>query len=190
MLEYLPDCHYHLIHKHKMNLIIRPESEKDYSQIKNINDNAFGQENEGILIEKLRKNKNYVNAISLVAETNDKVVGHILFFPIQIINNENSHESLALAPMAVLPAYQHKGIGSELVDSGLELARTRGYKSVIVLGHRDYYPKFGFEMAKNWNIKAPFEVPNENFMAIELVENGLNYVSGTVKYPDEFTEVS
>lgn len=173
-----------------MNLKIRTESERDYPQIKNIHDNAFGQENEGNLIEKLRKNKNYVNAISLVAETNDKLVGHILFFPIQIINNERSHESLALAPMAVLPAYQNKGIGSELVESGLELARNKGYKSVIVLGHRDYYPKFGFEMAKNWNIKGPFDVPNENFMAIELVENGLNYVSGTVKYPDEFNEVA
>jgi putative acetyltransferase len=139
-----------------MNLIIRTESEEDYSQIKNINDNAFGQDNEGVLIEKLRKNKEWVNAISLVAETNDKLVGHILFFPIQIINNEMRHASLALAPMAVLPAYQNKGIGNELVNVGLELARDKGYKSVIVLGHRDYYSKFGFEMAKNWNIKAPF----------------------------------
>jgi len=173
-----------------MQVIIRPETENDYIQIKNVNDAAFGQENEGILVEKLRKNDNYENAISLVAELNNKLVGHILFFPVQIINNENSYESLALAPMAVLPAYQNKGIGKDLVYSGLESAKDRGYRSVIVLGHKDYYPKFGFEMAKNWNIKAPFDVANEFFMAIELIENGLRNVSGTVKYPEEFNDVS
>ncbi len=150
---------------------------------------AFGQENEGILIENLRKNQQYVNAISLVAEINDKLVGHILFFPVQIANNEKIHQSLALAPMAVLPAYQNQGIGGELIRAGLEEAKDNGYKSAIVLGHKDYYPKFGFKMAKNWNIRAPYTVPLENFMAIELVEKGLNYVSGTVRYPAEFNDV-
>ena len=98
-------------------------------------------------------------------------------------------ESLALAPIAVRPEFQQKGIGGQLIKSGLNKARELKYKSVIVLGHKHYYPKFGFEPVDKWNIKAPFDVPADFFMGLELVKDGLKGVSGTVRYPKEFDTV-
>lgn len=173
-----------------MQINLRPETINDYAGIKNINDLAFGQADEGLLIEKLRLNPDFIDKLSIVAEFKDKIVGHILFFPIKIQDGSKKHESLALAPMAVLPDFQNKGIGGQLVIKGLEIAKELGFKSVIVLGHKDYYPKFGFLPASIWGIKAPFDVPDEVFMAIELVGDGLKDVSGLVGYPKEFEEVS
>ncbi len=126
--------------------------------------------------------------LSLVAEMDDKIVGHILFSKIQIVG-ESIYDSLALAPMAVIPEYQMKGLGSKLVARGLYRAKELGFNSVIVLGHKDYYPKFGFQRASKCGIKCPFKVPDEVFMAIELTENALDGESGIVQYSDEFNEV-
>ena len=171
-----------------MNLKIRNETKKDFSTITNVNDLAFKQTNEGKLVESLRKSTSFVPELSLVALTDDKVVGHILFYPVKIKSAENEYETLSLAPMSVLPEYQHKGIGSKLVLAGLEKAKELGYKSVIVLGHPNYYPKFGFEPASRWKITAPFDAPDEAFIALELVEGELINKSGTVEYPHEFFE--
>ena len=173
-----------------MNILIRPETKSDYPAVKKVNDLAFNQPNEGILVEKLRNNPAFIPELSLVAEYESTIIGHILFFPISILNDTRISHSLALAPMSVLPEYQKKGVGSELVLTGLNTAAKSGYRSVIVLGHKDYYPKFGFRPASNWNIQAPFEVRPESFMAIELSCCGLKGISGTVKYPPEFNEVS
>ncbi len=93
--------------------IIRPEIPKDYEQITKINDLAFNQPNEGLMISTLRKNKKFISELSLVVEIDSKVVGHILFFPLNIISEEKRFEVLSLAPMAVLPEYQNKGIGKK-----------------------------------------------------------------------------
>lgn len=170
-------------------LNIRPETKDDYSQITEVNDLAFGQKNEGILIKKLRQSGKFIPELSLVAELNKKIIGHILFYPITIHSPETKFFSLALAPMAVTPTYQRLGIGSRLVFEGLRTAKRLGHKSVIVLGHPEYYPKFEFKRASEWNIKAPFEVPDEAFMALELVKDELKGRSGTVEYPEEFNEV-
>ena len=98
-------------------------------------------------------------------------------------------ESLALAPMAVIPEFQKQGIGTKLIKKGIEQAKELGFDSIVVLGHKEYYPKFGFIRASNWSIKCPFEVPDEAFMAIELTERAFEDKAGTVKYPDEFMEV-
>ena len=172
-----------------MRIEIRKENINDYQGIKNVNDLAFGQANEGLLVEKLRNNPDFMDQLSLVAEFEGKVIGHILFFPIWIIEDQNRYQSLSLAPMAVLPDYQRKGIGSQLVSKGLEISRELGFKSVIVLGHSAYYPKFGFVAANQFGIKAPFDVPDEVFMAMELVPDGLKGISGTVQYPKEFEDV-
>jgi len=172
-----------------VQIIIRPEQEKDYLTIKKVNNLAFGQENEGNLVEKLRKNQEYVPELSLVAEVENEVVGHILFYPIQIVAKDASFPSLALAPLAVLPDYQHKGIGKQLVKTGLTQAKQLGYPSVIVLGNPNYYPQFGFKRASEWNIRCPFEVPDTSFFAIALEKDGLAEVHGTVAYPKEFYEV-
>ncbi len=170
-------------------LIIRPETEKDFTSITKVNDLAFGQSNEGRLIEKLRKTPEFVSDLSLVAVYNQQIVGHILFYPITINDGNTKYTSLALAPMSVLPEYQKKGIGSELVKQGSNKARDLGYGSVIVLGHAEYYPRFGFKLAGLYGIKPPFDVPDNVFMAIELTEGALKNVKGTVEYPQAFNEV-
>lgn len=171
-----------------MELNIRQETEQDYLAITEVNDLAFAQKNEGILVEQLRKNPEFVAELSLVAEQESQIVGHILFFPITIIEENIERQTLTLAPMAVRPEHQNKRIGGELVRKGLETARKLGYKSVVVVGHPNYYPRFGFKPASNWQIKCAFEVSDDVFMALELAENGLKDVAGVIKYPDEFNE--
>jgi putative acetyltransferase len=172
-----------------MEVFIRKENKADYFDIKMINDLAFGLDGESKLVEQLRKNPDYIPDLSLVADFHKNLIGHILFFPIHIINNAVKHPSLALAPMSVLPEYQNKGIGSLLVKQGLMEAKKLRFRSVIVLGHPEYYPRFGFQPASKWNIRSPYEVPDEVFMALELIENGLNQIEGMVIYPNEFDEV-
>ncbi len=143
------------------------------------------------MVDALRKNIDvFIPELSLVAIIDDQIVGHLLFSKIKIENNnKNEFDSLALAPMAVRPEFQKKGIGGQLIKQGLDIATKLNFKSVIVLGHEHYYPKFGFVATEKWNIKSPFEVPTNVFMGLELVEDGLKNVSGTVKYPKEFETV-
>jgi putative acetyltransferase len=173
-----------------MAMLIRPEEQEDIVQIHEVNLLAFGQENEAKLVDLLRESNAFIPGLSLVAVIDNEIVGHILFSKITIVSETSIQEAgLALAPMAVRPDRQKQGIGSRLVKAGLNKARELGYKSVIVLGHEQYYPRFGFIPAVKWNIKAPFDVPENVFMAIELVPDSLANVSGTVRYPDEFEDV-
>lgn len=173
-----------------MNVVIRPETEADFSDVYELNNAAFGQDAEAKLVEQLRNSEAFIPSLSLVATVDNKVVGHILFTKIKIVDEKGTeHDSLALAPMAVIPELQKMGIGGQLIRYGLDQARDLGHRSVIVLGHEHYYPRFGFVPADKWNIKAPFDVPSNVFMAIELVEDGLENISGTVKYSKEFDAV-
>lgn len=174
-----------------MNLTIRQENKEDFAAVYEINQLAFKRDNEARLVELLRQGNAFVPELSLVATVDDKPVGHILFTQIKIVATGNTETtSLALAPMAVLPGFQGKGIGGRLILHGFELARKLNQKSVIVLGHKLFYRKFGFTAAAKWNIKPPFPVNDpENFMAVELTDGGLNKVSGLVKYPKEFEAV-
>ncbi|MBX9765610.1 N-acetyltransferase [Patescibacteria group bacterium] len=167
---------------------IRKEQESDYQDVYKINALAFGGENESKLIEALRKSETFVPELSLVAEKEGKVVGHILFSKIHIGSNL-THKSLALAPVAVLPDTQKQGIGSLLIQFGLKKAAELGFGSVVVLGHSKYYPKFGFEPASNWNITTEYKDPESTF-ALELQPEALNGISGQVVYPPEFSVVS
>lgn len=169
-------------------LNIRPETKKDFSKITEVNDSAFGQENEGRLVERLRETENYIPELSLVAELDDEIVGHILFYPITIRSDTSKFQSLSLGPMAVMPTLQRKGIGSRLVIQGLDAAKNIGHKSVIVVGHPEYYPKFGFKPASQWNIQVPFEVLDDAFLALELVEGELEGKRGTIECSEEFNE--
>jgi predicted N-acetyltransferase YhbS len=166
-------------------LEIRQERAADHEAVYALNAAAFDQKDESDLIERIRKGKYFVPELSLVAELDGRIVGHILFSKIKI-KGETESESLALAPMAVLPEFQRRGIGGSLVNRGLEMAKALGFESVIVLGHAEYYPRFGFEKASKWEIACPFEVPDEVFMAIELIEGALSGKAGTVIYPPEF----
>jgi putative acetyltransferase len=171
-----------------MEIVIRAETVADYSKIREINNRAFNQDTEEKLIQNLRKKKEYIAELSLVAEYKNQLVGHILFFPISIIGKNNRFPTLALAPMSVLPEFQKKGIGSELIKEGLKIAKKLGFTSVIVVGHPQYYSKFGFKKASTWNIRPPFDAPDDAFMAIELVKNALMDVSGMVEYPQEYLD--
>jgi len=172
-----------------MPLSIHQEQPQDFQAVYQINKQAFGQEAEAKLVDALRQNYAFVPELSLVAELDNQLVGHILFTKIKIVNGELAHESLALAPMAVRADFQKQGIGGQLIREGIKRAAELGFCSVIVLGHEHYYPKFGFEPASKWGIKAPFDVPDEVFMAIALQPNALENVSGTVHYPKEFDAV-
>lgn len=172
-----------------MTLIIRPETPADTSAITRVNDQAFGQPNEGKLIENLRRSENFIGALSLVAESEGKVVGHILFTKIKIVHESGQADSLALAPMSVLPAHQNQNIGSQLVKEGLKRATDLGYRSVIVLGHPAFYPRFGFQPASKWHIRCPFAVPDNVFMGLALVPGGLDGVQGMVEYGKAFQEM-
>lgn len=172
------------------HITIRQAKEEDYPAIYEVNTAAFEQDNEARLIALLRNSPAFIPELSLIAIHNDEIVGHILFTKIQIKDeNGKVHESLALAPMAVIPQLQKQGIGGQLIQAGLAIAKELGYPSVIVLGHEHYYPRFGFVPADKWNIKSPFDVPSNVFMAIELVNGGLTGVSGMVHYPPAFEAV-
>lgn len=172
-------------------ITLRQETKDDFQEVFEVNRSAFRQENEAKLVENMRKNSTvFVPELSIVAIENNKIVGHILFTKINIKDNKgNLNESLGLAPVAVRPELQKNGIGGQLIRKGLARATDLGFRSVIVLGHEHYYPKFGFKPADNWNIKAPFEVSSNSFMAIELVNDGLKNITGTVIYPKEFETV-
>ncbi len=169
-------------------LIIRLETSEDVEPIRYVNEQAFGQEDESKLVEKLRNRG--VLTISLVAVHDGEIVGHIAFSPVVIESECSSLEAIALAPMAVLPEYQNKGIGSQLVRVGLEECRRLGHEIVVVLGHSDYYPRFGFIPAKPKGIECEFEAPDEAWMVLELREGALTEKSGTVKFQPEFHEAA
>lgn len=176
-----------------MTIHIRQEKNEDIDIIYNLVKKSFenAKHSDGTeqdLVNRLRKSKSFISELSLVATDGNNIIGHILFTKILIENNNKKAESLALAPLAVLPEYQNKSVGSKLVKEGLKIAKELGYKSVIVLGSENYYPRFGFVEAKNFKIIPPFEVPSENFMAIELEEDSLKDISGTVIYSKEFFE--
>ena len=127
------------------NITIRPETAADHESIRQVNRLAFGQDAEAQLVDMLRDG-GFVR-LSLVAELDGQAVGHVLFSDIQIVCDDDSVDALALAPIAVFPEHQRKGIGSALIGSGLEQCRQAGYRIVIVLGHPSYYPRFGFSPA-------------------------------------------
>lgn len=171
-------------------LIIRPEAKADFDAVRKLNKKAFKGNNESKLVDSVREADYFIPALSLVAEKDGKVVGHILFSPIRIKDAERATPALALAPMAVLPDFQNQGIGSGLVKYGLEECRKLGHKIVVVVGHADYYPRFGFLKAGEKGLQLPFEAPAEIFMALELVPGALDGVKGTVEYPREFHAVT
>ena len=167
-------------------LEIRQEKIKEYEEVYHVIKTAFetaehSDGNEHDLVLALRKSNNFIPKLSLVAIEDNKIVGYILFTKIKI----GQFEELALAPLGVLPEYQHQGVGSKLIEEGHKIAKNLGYHYSVVLGSEKYYPKFGYIPAIQYGIKAPFDVPNENFMAIKLNEANTE-IKGIVQYAKEF----
>lgn len=178
-----------------MNFIIRQEQKSDHESTEKIVEIAFASavqsdQNEHKLVSRIRRSDAFIPELSLVAvgKDDDEILGHILLSKVLINDGNQKVESLALAPVSVLPDYQNKGIGRSLIQKALQKAKELEFQSVIVLGHPEYYPKFGFRKSSQWQIKAPFDVPEEALMAIELQERSLDNVSGVIEYPSVFFE--
>ena len=166
-------------------MIVRPETPADHDQIARLLTDAFGGPAEARLVDLLRAGPAYVPELALVAEVDGSVVGHILFTVVTV----DGVPALALAPMAVTPSRQRTGIGSALVRAGLTRAEARPEAAVIVLGHPDYYPRFGFQRARAFGIEPPWPgVPDEAFLVWPLPAYS-EACRGVVVYPPAFDEV-
>ncbi len=169
-------------------IAIRPEKIEDAAQVRHVNELAFAQPAEADLVDKLRQAS--PDALSLVA-VDDDVVGHILFTPVVVESMGRRVLGMGLAPMAVLPDRQRQGIGSQLVRRGLDILRERGCPFVVVVGHPEYYPRFGFEPASTHRLASQWEgMPEAAFMALVLDAPAMAGVSGVAKYREEFDEVA
>ncbi len=170
--------------------IIRPETPDDLAAIYTVNEQAFGRRGEADLVDVIRKSEHFIPQLSLVAEVDGRVVGHILFSRIHIETDQGRVPALALGPMAVLPGYQRQGIGSKLVREGLQACRQLGHALVVVLGHPNFYPRFGFSAHLARSLTCPFGDCGNAWMAHELVPGSLQGIRGRVVYPPVFDSVS
>jgi putative acetyltransferase len=164
-------------------VLIRDEAETDRRAIHALNRAAFGGAAEADLVDALREQVDPL--ISLVAEEGGTIVGHIMFSPVDLPGHP-AVRIMGLAPMAVSPACQGPGIGSALVRAGLERCRELGAGAVVVLGHPDYYPRFGFSRASTFGIGCPYDAPEEALMVIELQAGQLEGALGTVHFHGAF----
>lgn len=163
---------------------IREELPGDIAAIRNVNQRAFAQDQEANIVDALRSNG--AALLSLVAIVDGRVVGHIMYSPACI----GELSGAALGPMAVLPEYQRQGIGSHLVEAGNERLKDAGLPFIIVLGHPEFYPRFGFRPASNYGIRCEWDVPDNVFMMLVLNSVNMQSVSGLAKYRDEFSTVT
>jgi len=168
-------------------IIVRAETVEDYAAVRQVNELAFGGSDEAVLVDKLRAVAD--PQISLVAVKDGQVVGHIFFSPVSIEISDSASLALGLAPMAVLPEYQKQGLGSQLVREGLKECQRIGCNVVVVLGHPEYYPRFGFVPAKQKELSCEYPVPDEVFMVAELKPEALDGRRGLVKYRPELSDV-
>ncbi|MGQ0601527.1 MAG: GNAT family N-acetyltransferase [Anaerolineales bacterium] len=170
-----------------MSIIIRPQNSTDCAAIRLVNENAFGGTGEANVIEALRERGQVT--FSFVAEVENRIAGHILFSPVTLETKHGSFGGLSLAPLAVLPEFQRRGIGAQLARAGLDECRRLNCAFVVVLGHPDYYPRFGFERASKYGLRCEWEVPDPAFMVIELLPGALTNRAGLVKYQPEWSSV-
>ena len=164
--------------------MIRSENAADVPGIHAVNTAAFATRLEADLVDTLRQTVQPI--VSLVADDGGKIIGHILFSPVTLSDQPDA-KIMGLAPMAVLPTEQRQGVGTALVREGLKRCEELGYGAVVVVGHRDYYPRFGFKPASMFNLKSEYDVPNDVFMALELTPNYFQGKSGTIYYHSAFS---
>ena len=171
-----------------MRVTIREEKLVDTDAIREVNDKAFGQSQEGRLVDLIRTNN--ATTLSLVAVVDDRVVGHILFSPVKLEMGDRVLEGSGLGPMSVLPEFQRMGIGSKLINEGISKLRTTASPFIVVLGHPEYYPRFGFVPASRYHVRCEWEVPDDVFMIMPLNTSALSGVTGLARYRDEFKTVA
>lgn len=169
-------------------ITIREEQREDVRAVREVYIGAFGQELEADIVEQLRQRCD--DLLALVAVMEGRIVGHILFSPAVIERRKKTVHGMALAPMAVLPELQRQGIGSQLVRAGIEALKQVDCPFIILVGHPTYYPRFGFEPAKQYGIRSEWAVPGDAFMILVLDEQQKDAFSGVAKYRPEFSEAA
>ncbi|MCC7306450.1 MAG: N-acetyltransferase [Acidobacteria bacterium] len=160
---------------------IRKEEEHDISQIFDLNFLAFGGTEESELVDRMRHVRPY---FAFVAEIDDRIIGHIAFSEVTL--NGNASNFLGLAPMAVLPKFQNQGVGSALVTKGLGWIIDEGFSAVFLIGHPNYYPRFGFTRAGVLGFTCEFPAPDESFLVKELIKGSLENKTGIIEYNKAF----
>jgi putative acetyltransferase len=165
--------------------ILRDEQASDHAAIAAVNRAAFEGPAEAELVDALRAAG--ALTLSLVATADGELVGHVAFSPVTITGAAaGTTSAIGLAPMAVLPSWQRRGVGTRLVAEGLERLRVAGHRAVVVLGHPAYYPRHGFSPASRFGLRWEHRAPDEAFMALELVPGALAEMGGVVRYHPEF----
>lgn len=169
-----------------MSIEIREEKDTDRAAIHALNAEAFPTDAEARLVDALRAKAS--PTVSLVAVDRQDLVGHLMFSPVTL-DAYSGLKLMGLAPMAVAPTRQRSGIGTLLVKAGLERCGALGIGAVVLLGHPDYYPRFGFRPASRWGIKSEYDAPDEAFMLLELIPDYLRDCRGTISYHAAFAEL-
>lgn len=170
-------------------LSLKTETDDAIPNIRQVVTAAFARTSEAELVEAIRRSPNFIPELSIVAAEDEELVGHILFSLIEIETIQQAVPALALAPLAVTPTHQRQRIGTQLMQVGLSRCRELNHNIVVVLGDPHYYTRFGFQTAAKFGVQAPFPVPDEVFMVLELKPDALRGVRGTVRYPAYFEEV-
>ncbi len=177
-----------------MNFQIRLETPGDYKETETLTRDAFWDLYkpgcvEHLIVHKIRQLRAFVQELDFVATMNNKIIGNIIYSRAKIVNDHNiENEVLCMGPLSVLPLYQKKGVGSKLICHSTDKAKEIGFKGVIILGNPDYYTRFGYKNAINYNIKTSDGHNFDAFMALELYENSLKGIEGRF-YADSVFEI-
>ncbi|TCZ79873.1 N-acetyltransferase [Paenibacillus albiflavus] len=169
-------------------MIIRTETIDDYKQVYQLNYLAFGnRDDEAQLVEKIRHTDGFIPELSIVAEQENQILGHILLSKASVVDGDKECEVIVLAPIAVHPDDQKRGIGGKLIQEGVKRCKAAGYPLILLIGHPTYYPKYGFKPARSYGLNLQqFEVPDNVFMVKEVIEGSLGTIKGELKYPAVF----
>jgi putative acetyltransferase len=166
-------------------ITVRPETREDERAIDVVHISAFGGEAEAQLVSALRASSEYNRELSLVAELGGRIVDHVLLTRVPVRKGGKEKHLLALGPMSVVPSQSHRGIGSKLIEAAKRLAQEKGYGSIVVLGHPEYYRRFGFVLAKDRQVSCNLPAPEDALTVFE-VEQGNLEDGGHVEYPEPF----
>jgi putative acetyltransferase len=166
-------------------ITVRPETAEDIRAIDVVHISAFGGEAEAQLVSALRESATYNRELSLVAELNGRIVGHVLLTRVPLRKHGSEKQVLALGPMSVVPSQSHRGIGSELINASIKLAKEKGYGAIVVLGHPEYYKRFGFVQARDLQVSCNLPAPEDALTVMEIVDANLAG-GGHVEYPEPF----
>jgi len=164
-----------------MQVDIKREKKRDYEEIEMLLKVIFNNDTVADLVTQLRGADSFIPRLARVAKINNQIIGLVVCSNATIVKGRRSIDVLVLAPLAVLPAYQHLGIGGELIRNVFQKARELEFQAVFVIGDEDYFPRFGFEPASNFDVSCNFDISNENFMALELIPGALSNASGKLK---------